>query len=242
MNRFRAIINRIKRPYANMKLWDYRSMLICYFDKLDVTYEEAESKLHKATSGKCLYFESKTGQQLEALYFAAISLIKKDVYNILEIGTGSGANTVILAALFPNAKIYTYDLPKQDRDYGNLAWRGNDRGFSERILQDNIVFHEKNSFFMLSDNLPDFDLVYVDGGHSYPAVAWDTMYAYNKTLSGGFIVFHDYNRPNNDPSRDANHVKDLIDNYISTMIDEQIVYLPWSGYDREAKTCLIQKK
>lgn len=235
-------IKRLISGGTKPEIWDYKIPLSSYFDKVGLTYLEAEEKLRKVTSGKCLYFESETGQQLEALIFSSISLIKSSVDNILEIGTGSGANTMILAALFPHAKIHTYDLPKKDRDYGNLAWRAEDSGFSERILQDSIIFHEKNSFFMLSDELPDFDLVYVDGGHSYPAVAWDTMYAYNKTLPGGFIVFHDYNRPNNDPTRDANHVKDLIDNYISTMIDEQIVYLPWAGYDNEARTCLIHKK
>ncbi len=242
MDIFKAIINRIKRTHQYKRLWDYRSMIISYFDEIDVTYEEAESTLHKATSGKCLYFESETGQQLEALIFSAIALIKKDVDSILEIGTGGGANTVILAALFPSAIIHTYDIPVSDRDYDSLAWRADDSGFSERIFKDNIIFHEKNSFLMLSDNLPDFDLVYVDGGHSYPAVAWDAMYAYNKTRTGGFIVFHDYNRPPNDPTRDSNHVKDLLDNYLSKIIEEDVVCLPWAGYDRKARICLIHKR
>ena len=85
------------------------------------------------------------------------------------------------------------------------------------------------------------DLIFVDGGHSYPVVARDTMYAYNRTNSGGFIVFHDYNRPSNDPRRSTNDVKDLIDNYLSQIVEEEIYYLPWAGYDSQAKTCVLRK-
>lgn len=237
LNALKKIIG-LKNKTANRT---YLDALAIFFNKYDLTINEVEYKLKQVTSAKCLYFESETGQQLEALYFAAISLIKEDAENILEIGTGKGANTVILSVLFPGAKIYTYDLPENDRDYDKLSWRVDDINFSNKINRNNIIFHEKNSFYMLSDNLPYFDLVYVDGGHSYPAIAWDAMFAYNKTNPGGFIIFHDYNRPNNDPNRDANHVKDLIDNYLSKIITEEIIYLPWSGYDTDARTCLIRK-
>jgi len=87
-----------------------------------------------------------------------------------------------------------------------------------------------------------FDIVFIDGGHSYPSLAWDAMYAYNRTAPGGFILFHDYNRPNNDPRRRGNDVKDLIDNYLREIIEEEIIFLPWAGYDRDARTCVIRKK
>ena len=188
-----------------------------------------------------LYFESEKKQQLEALYFAAFSIINNNVQNVLEIGTGLGWNTVILSSLYNQAKIYTYDLPVNDRDYSTLAWTQQDEYFLDKINKENIIFKEKNSFFMMEDDLPDLDLIYVDGGHSYPSLAWDTMFAYHKTSPQGMIIFHDYDRPNNDPTRDANHVKDIIDGYLSELIQEKIHYLPWAETDGRARICIIQK-
>lgn len=224
--------------------YNYRKDLGTFFSFLGLSLETAEQRLREVTKEDCLYFASDTGQQLEAVIFSAVSLYKKDVHNILEIGTGNGDNTVILASLFPDAFIHTFDLPKEDKDYKTLAWRINGEGdkFKKKILHERIVFHEKNSFYMLSGNLGKFDLAYVDGGHSYPSLAWDAMYAYNMTNSGGVIVFHDYNRPNNDPTRDSNHVKDLIDNYLKNILPEKIYYLPWAGYDPDARTCLLIKQ
>jgi len=224
--------------------YNYREELERYFSYLGIRFEDAEKRLHEATGGDCLYFKSESGQQLEALIFSAISIYKQEVRTILEIGTGRGDNTVILAFLFPDALIHTFDLPKEDRDYNTLAWRkcSEENTFKEKIVHERIVFHEKNSFYMPTEDLPKFDLVYVDGGHSYPVIAWDAMYAYNMTNPNGFIVFHDYNRPNNDPTRDANHVKDLIDNYMKHIVKEEIYHLPWAGYDPQARTCLLIKE
>jgi len=242
----KSLARRIKRLLmpSLRKDYDYRAELEKFFLNLGIQYENAEKHLREATGGECLYFKSDSGQQLEALIFSALSLHKRDVRSILEIGTGNGGNTVILASLFPDARLHTFDLPKNDRDYNTLAWRrgGEENSFAEKIAHERIIFHEKNSFYLLSENLSTFDLAYVDGGHSYPALAWDAMYAYNMVNPGGFIVFHDYNRSNNDPARDANHVKDFIDNYLRNIVKEEIHYLPWAGYDTQAKTCLIIKQ
>lgn len=243
MKRFARYIKQLLAPKATFA-YNYREGLEKFFSYLGVKFNEAEERLREATGGACLYFASDSGQQLEALIFAALSLYKREVRSILEIGTGQGDNTIILASLFPDALIHTFDLPKEDRDFKTLAWRKDqeENKFIKNILHERITFHEKNSFYMLAEELPKFDLVYVDGGHSYPSLAWDAMYAYNMTNPEGFIVFHDYNRPNNDPTRDANHVKDLIDNYLRKFIKEEIYYLPWAGYDPDAKTCLIIRK
>lgn len=243
MKHFQRYIKQLIVP-KKVIAYNYRKELETFFSLLGVKFGEAEQRLGEVTKEDCLYFASDTGQQLEAVMFSAVSLYKKDVHNILEIGTGNGDNTVILASLFPDAFIHTFDLPKEDRDYKTLAWRNNGEGdnFIKKMLHERIVFHEKNSFYMLSEDLPKFDLSYVDGGHSYPSLAWDAMYAYNMTNPGGIIIFHDYNRPNNDPTRDCNHVKDLIDNYLKNILTEKIYYLPWAGYDPDSKTCLLIKQ
>lgn len=222
---------------------NYQEDLSQYFQTLKVTYEEAEKNLKEKVGEDILYFTSTKGQQLEALIFSAISLTNTKVENILEIGTGSGANTFILAKLFNDSKIFTFDLPKDDIDYENMAWRKGSKEFEGNIKEENITFYQKNSFFMLEKEMPKFDLIYVDGGHSYPAIAWDGMYSYHRSNDGAFIVFHDYNRPNNDPriKNSTNDVKDFIDNYFVHMIPEEVHYLPWAGYDPNARICVVQK-
>jgi predicted O-methyltransferase YrrM len=232
---------KLKEPetYKN-----YKNDLEVYFKTLDITYNEAESNLKNKLGDDILFFKNTKGQQLEALIFSAISLSNYQFDNILEIGTGSGANTSILAKLFPDAKVYTYDLPRDDIDYESMAWRKKDANFNKRINEKNINFFTENSFFMAKNNMPKFDLIYVDGGHSYPAIAWDGMYAYNHSNKNAFIVFHDYNRPNNDPriKNSTNDIKDFIDNYFIHIIPEKVHFLPWAGYDPHARICLVQKE
>lgn len=235
-------INRFLGWNKASHLYNVRAELERYFKKLGIGYEEAESALRSATGGNCLYFKSDKGQQLEALIFSAISLTMPNTKNVLEIGTGSGTTTVILSGIFPDARIYTFDLPDDDRDYSSLSYRKEDTEFDNRVNRPNVQFYARNSFYLLSHELPMFDVVFIDGGHSYPAVAWDAMYAYNRTKSQGFIVFHDYNRPNNDPRRNSNDVKDLIDNYLREIIEEEIECLPWAAYDPGARTCIIRKR
>ena len=91
--------------------------------------------------------------------------------------------------------------------------------FKKNIDKDNIVFIEKNNFFLPSLGLPDkFDLIWMDGGHYYPAVAWDIMFAYNRLRSGGFMFMHDYGSK-------KLHVKAVV-NYVNNLIEEDIKFLP----------------
>src|SRR4030067_2682981 len=101
----KSIVRYIKRLLAQPSTiaYDYRGELENFFLHLGTHYEDAEKHLREATGGDCLYFRSDSGQQLEALIFSAISLYKRDVRSILEIGTGRGDNTVILASLFTHA-------------------------------------------------------------------------------------------------------------------------------------------
>tara|TARA_B100000315_G_scaffold259513_1_gene315869 strand:+ start:2574 stop:3404 length:831 start_codon:yes stop_codon:yes gene_type:complete len=234
INSEKSIIN-IDEPY------NYINELDNYFSSIGTNFDLAKDNLMKSAGPDILFFQSNKGQQIEALLFSAISIIKNDVYNILEIGTGSGANTYILSCLFPNSTVYSYDLPETDINYESLAWRKHDDEFYKRVNRKNIVFVEKNSFFTLSDSLPQFDLIYVDGGHDYPVVAWDAMFSYNQTRSDGFIIFDDYNRGNSISDSGYNDVNHLIE-FLSKIIKEDVIYLPWAGYDNKARRCLIRKE
>lgn len=180
---------------------------------------------------------------LHHLYFAMAAQALTDVKNILELGTGLGQSTIVLSGLFPAAHIYTIDLPKEDREY-KYSWRKRKAKhiglFNKNITRPNVTFIESNTFFLPTLDLPDsFEFIWIDGGHTYPAVAWDTMYAYCHLAVEGFIFMHDYSTvpiPNL-------QVKNMVD-YLSSRIEEKVLILPATSdlkISEHAKVVCIRK-
>ena len=159
-------------------------------------------------------------------YFAMASLLLKDVKAVLEIGTGPGRSTKVLAQLFPKAMVHTLDVPDSD-PYFKQSWQGRNSGqFEKEIVKntnfENVVRHRINSFFLPSLDMPKkFELILVDGSHTYPAVAWDIMYAYGAISPGGFLFVHDYEAI----IKTDNHVN-LVVEYMRSRIRETIWLLP----------------
>jgi len=152
--------------------------------------------------------------------FAPLSLSKRKFSDILEIGTYRGATANLLAKLFPKANVTTVDLPASDPIFLN-TYHGA-RGTKERhqiyqhelscnIALENITYIETNTFFLSSVLDGQFDMIWLDGGHKYPEVAWDACQAYELCRPGGLIVFDDIvpeqqATPTDKVSRDAHEV------------------------------------
>lgn len=202
----------------------------------------ARSRQVLADAGFASYSLNLLGH-LHHLYFAMASLAITDARNILELGTGLGESTVVLSSLFPAAHIYTIDLPKEDREY-IYSWRKRKakhiERFNKNITRPNVTFIESNTFFLPTLKLPDcFEFIWIDGGHAYPAVAWDTMYAYCHLAAGGFIFMHDYSTI----PLPRLQVKDMVD-YLRDRIEEKILILPATSdlkISEHAKTVCIRK-
>ena len=140
-------------------------------------------------------FES---DSIHHLLFACLSL-NPSITRILEIGTFTGDTTALMAMLFDSATISTVDLPNDDP----ILTQTYDRADSEKLAaflkkqtanttHDRIVPYKHNSFFLMDHFSPhSFDLVWVDGGHHYPEIAWDTCQAYHLTKPGGYVLFDD---------------------------------------------------
>ena len=215
---------------------DIDSILNDFCQEMNTTLEEAESKLLSIVSRNNIYFKSKDTkkQALENLYFTALSFKNPSIKNILEIGTGKGDMTSILSTLWPDSEIVTCDIPEYDPEFKELAIRKEDDAFERNINRDNITFHSKNSFFLPTFAKKKFDLIWVDGGHDYPSVAWDIMFAYNNCKKGGYIFMHDVSEVKHD-------VLPVI-NYIKSIIPEEIKDLPFAGYlGSNVKTCYLRK-
>ena len=208
-----------------------------FCNSFGISMQDVENKLKSITGKNHLYFTTKKtkGQYLELFYFTAISLKYPNFSDILEIGTGKSDNTIVLADLWKKAKIITCDLPEADFQFNKLGIRKNQiQRFNKKILsKSNITYVNKNSFFLPSFANKKFDFIWVDGGHNYPTVAWDIMFAYNFCKSAGYIFFDDYN-PETDVPRVIDHVVKII--------PEKINFLPFAAYRNENhKICWLKK-
>ena len=104
---------------------------------------------------------------LLSLCLSLVSLVINEAKNILELGTGLGDQTNVLSGLFPKAQIYTLDLPREDPEFNELAWRrlpqkkDGPAKFKRNINRENITYIESNSFFLPSLGLPKkFELIF----------------------------------------------------------------------------------
>lgn len=133
------------------------------------------------------------------LLFSCLSeLSPMPIRRILEIGTYDGETTSLLSKLFPLAEITTVDLPDADPMFRGLYLRGDAQvaaDFNARrcanLKAGNIEYKAVNSFFLHGQVQGAFDLIWVDGGHLYPEVAWDICNAYSLCAMGGYIMVDD---------------------------------------------------
>ncbi len=131
------------------------------------------------------------------VFFAGIPAMRQP--RILEIGTYRGVFTRVLSALFPDSEIVTCDLPDDSPTF-NASYDRSDPGERLTFLADraanlerlsNVTFIQQNSFMLPGLELGAFDLVWVDGGHDYPDVAWDVCNAWHMLAADGFLLVDD---------------------------------------------------
>ncbi|MDI1270383.1 MAG: class I SAM-dependent methyltransferase [Polaromonas sp.] len=168
------------------------------FEKNSLDLAQAQTVLNKILQvmrGRDFDYEN---DSIHWLVFSALSISTPGIRNILEIGTFDGEFTSILSRLFPDAKITTVDLPASDPLLRDFYDREEDSAFQRykkkqaaNLANENIKLIETNSFFLLEKTSEKFDLIWVDGGHLYPEVAWDLCSAYHLCASGGHVLCDD---------------------------------------------------
>jgi predicted O-methyltransferase YrrM len=123
---------------------------------------------------------------------------------IFEIGTFDGGTALNIAANTPaDTQIVTLDLPADwdgqfaadtPKELRNLTDR---KTVGQRFLNTphekkiTQVFGDSSTFDWATLPVP-FDIVFIDGCHSYPYVAKDTENARKHVRPGGLILWHDY--------------------------------------------------
>ena len=120
----------------------------------------------------------------EAEYLFTVA--RQAVLGIVEIGRMKGGSTFLLASANTEAPIYSIDIAPQDDHY--LAQQ----------LADHIDGKGKNVRLIVGDSqltdYPDiesFDLLFIDGDHSYEGCKNDLENWFPKITPGGHIIFHD---------------------------------------------------
>ena len=101
-------------------------------------------------------------------------------FTILELGCNEGVSTSLFSYFAKT--VISVDLNKTN---------SMDTLVSEN---DNIIFHN-TSFeeFLKTDNDNKYDLIYIDGNHSFEDVNKDIELFKNKVKKGGYLSGHDYN-------------------------------------------------
>jgi predicted O-methyltransferase YrrM len=183
---FRNFENRqkVKQEEAFSSLGLNRSMALV---KLNKVLEELYG----------LDFSEKNGMWSEHLVlFAAFSEAKSNVHKILEIGTFNGETAKILSRLFPNSLITTIDLPSSELSKSKIYGyeTKNDLMISKRKknlkLATNVNFKEMNSLELIHHE-SKYDLIWIDGDHSYPTAAIDISNAVRLLTKNGIALCDD---------------------------------------------------
>ena len=129
--------------------------------------------------------------------FASISQdAKRQINNILEIGTFDGINSFLLAELFPKAQIDTIDLSHEDKDFKDFYDRGENfnsfKNERDKIIakKNNVNFIVKNSV-QLTESKKKYDLIWVYGALGYPVVSIDIINSIYMLNNNGIIMIDD---------------------------------------------------
>jgi len=164
----------------------------------------------------------------EAWILGTLSKISNKIF---EFGTCSGNTTYLMALNSPeNTKIYTMTLnPDMTRNiskekldnkisfrniinesiYEKFLFSGSDE---EKKI--NVIF--ENSLNFNESSYKNFDLIFIDGGHTYSVVKNDSEKSFKMLNRSGFIFWHDYV-----PGKESN--KDVV-KYLHEISKEKQIY------------------
>lgn len=224
------------------------------FEKVGFNYDEALKKHYEIRNkpGNPNLSGQKCMESIHSILFCGINHVSS-INNILEIGTYMGESTLLLSIIFPNSNITTIDLPDNDpiflKTYGR--WNPEKREKvkvkqKQNIANPRIRFIPKNSFFLPNSVDNKFDLIWIDGGHSYPDIAWDICNAYHLCNLGGWIMCDDVYFPEGniygrtDPYEVLEYVKERTGNEITYFLKRESP--EWSAVPKNRKYVALMRK
>ena len=137
-----------------------------------------------------------------------LSCLSKISDNIFEFGTCSGKNTMLMALNSKeNSKIISLTLNENqskklslDKNDNNISLRNimNESNYEKFLFSGKEIEKKIEVIFIDSREfdtkryLNKFDLIFIDGGHTYSVVKSDTKKAFEMISDRGIIIWHDY--------------------------------------------------
>lgn len=185
---------RIRSYRRDVAVAEERSKL----EQVGLLYDRGLARLNQALAALDRPPYDPDRDSVHWLICACLSLETDAPNGILELGTFDGNFTAILAALFPASRIVTVDLPESDPILRSTYERRTEAEYeayrqrrTRNIAHGNVTAIERNSLFLLDAVTGPFDIVWVDAGHLFPAVAWDIANALHLCAPGGVILCDD---------------------------------------------------
>ena len=136
-----------------------------------------------------------------------LAVLSKNSNKIFEFGTCSGKTTYLMALNSPeNAKIYSLTLNKEmtkniikEKVDNKISFRNiiNESIYEKFLFSGsnvekkiNVIF--ENSLNFNQSSYKNFDLIFIDGGHTYSVVKNDSEKSFEMLNKNGLIFWHDY--------------------------------------------------
>jgi predicted O-methyltransferase YrrM len=205
----RALLKyRARNPALREQVAHYNDF---FFQELGIRRENAVARYQRVGRAVGIDVSDKTAS-VHQLAFAALYESGFRPRAILELGTYLAETTAFLAELFPEARVYTVELPDQDPLYQKFHPPGSkrhDRAVAERLARPNIVALRLNTSRLMEPDLPDFDLIWLDAGHYFPEVAWDHFYCMHRLAPDGWLFSDDVRLPDSPLARRRPNVLDV---------------------------------
>ena len=156
--------------------------------------------------------------------------LKNNPNNILEIGTYEGLVAIWFSKNFPNSKIYAVDPLIQDlstnKERVETEQINNLNINLDIIKRENIIFEKKTSDSFFLNNKLSFDIIYIDGLHTYEACTKDLLNSFKFLNVEGYMMIDDV-RLDVYPNKlnVINAIKNFVDCY-NNYID--IIFFGWN--------------
>ncbi|MBM6405799.1 class I SAM-dependent methyltransferase [Phycicoccus sp. CSK15P-2] len=125
-------------------------------------------------------------------------VLRKRLSRVLELGFAHGKSSCYLAAAVEevdpkNGHVLTIDRTDAERRDPNIWELGRRTGMGDRITP--VMAHTSFTWEMMKlirdDPTPRFDLVYIDGGHTWDTTGFAFHLADRLLVPGGWVVFDD---------------------------------------------------
>ena len=125
-----------------------------------------------------------------------LSSKKKEINNILEIGSYEGQSALFFLKYFLNPKITCVDIwENQESNYKNIEFKDIEKSFDknlENYKKKIFKFRGTSKKFFQKNKNTDFDFIFVDGSHYMKHVYQDAINSFKSLKINGYILFDDY--------------------------------------------------